>query len=496
MTAINMQKLKQATSRLPLWLQKLPSYTLAINHEVARQVLNEIADQNSSASGIASLVQQDPVLCLKLYLKVRRHLINTDTRIQGLEHLIGLMGTESIKLLINQAPKSNQTDRASSDSQRELYAASFFAAQLASQLLPEKHGTPGKIFFLPGMLLNAPLWLMWIAAPKLMELVKTTKKATQTTSPLESLFAKKLSFPIQDLLEQTHNFLPLPELSLKALTVRLDKNANFWGKVSYLPVTQLLAWMHKDISARRRLYAPETGLHLLNQYALAIYFDEQGRHIKRLSRLAARHLGTSEEDFNQAVIMIASALELPREMKGRFSPIYRYRSFHKELGIGKSNSNIAILKQYLLKLKQSKVRHNSLQLALEALTQGAEADRSMIFVVEENHLALKYQAGFTHVVLKDLEINFNDTGDLFAHLLKKPVVIIADKIKLPLVTKQLPAALAQHWQPRPCGIMSLFNNDKPCVIIICEHDDWSAQRHEHFKIVGKHLLSNLKQCEY
>ena len=496
MIATNMQKPKQANSRLPLWLQKLPCHTLAINHRVAKKVLNEIADQNSSAQSIASLIQQDPVLCLKLYLKLRRRLNNKNTRLQGLEHLISLMGTESIKLLINQAPKNNQANHATSDSQQELYAASFFAAQLARQLLPEKHGTPGKIFFLPAMLLNAPLWLMWIAAPKLMELVKTTKRGKKTTSPLESLFEKKLSFPIQDLLEQTHRYLPLPELSLKALTARLDKDTNFWGKVNYIPMTQLLPWMAQDIAAKRRLYAPETGLYLLNHYALAIYFDEQGRHIKRLGRLAARHLNISEDDFNQAVTTIASTLELPQEMKGRFSPIYRYRSFHKELSGDEANSSTAILKQYLFKLKQSKLSHNGLQLALEALTHGAEVQRSMIFVIEENRLSLKYQAGFTDTALKNLNVSLNDAGELFSYLLNQPVVVIADKLKLPLIAKQLPTALAQNWEPRPCGIMSLFNNDEPYAIIICEHYDWSAQRHEHFKIIGKHLLSNLKRCEY
>ncbi len=54
MTATNIQKSEQANSRLPLWLQKLPNHTLAINHRVAKKVLHEIADQNSSARRIAA----------------------------------------------------------------------------------------------------------------------------------------------------------------------------------------------------------------------------------------------------------------------------------------------------------------------------------------------------------------------------------------------------------------------------------------------------------
>jgi hypothetical protein len=497
MTTTNMQKSEQANSRLSLWLQKLPSHTLAVNHRVARKVLNEIADQNSSSTPIALLLQQDPVLCLKLYLQVKRKLNNKDTRIQGLEHLISLMGTESIKQLINQAPKDSQAKYAVSDSQQELYAASFFAAQLASQLLPKKHGTQGKLFFLPALLLNAPLWLMWVAAPKLMALVKTAKSENnKTTNPLEGLFEQKLSFPIHDLLEQTERYLPLPELSLKALTTRLDKDTEFWAKVNYIPMAQLLPWIANDSEAKRRLYAPEIGLYLLNHYALAVYFDKQGKHIKRLGRLAARHLGISEQDFNQDVITIASTLELPQEMKGRFSPLYRYRGLHKELSDDKVYSNTAILKQYLLKLKQSKVSNNSLQLALEAFMQGAEVQRSMIFVIKENRLILKYLAGFTGDALKNLNINFNDAGELFVHLLDQPVVIIADKRKLPRIVQQLPTALAQYWEPRPCGIMSLFNHGEPYAIVVCEHNDWSAQRHEHFTIIGKHLLHNLKHCDY
>ena len=183
-------------------------------------------------------------------------------------------------------------------------------------------------------------------------------------------------------------------------------------------------------------------------------------------------------------------------MKSSLSTIYRYSRLHKELSCEKANRSTYILKQYLFKLKQSKVSHNSLQLALEALTHGAEAQRSMIFVLEENRLSLKYQAGFTNTALKNLNISLNDAGELFSYLLNQPVVVIADKLKLPLITKQLPTALAQNWEPRPCGIMSLFNHGEPYAIIICEHYDWSAQRHEHFKTIGKHLLSNLKRCEY
>jgi hypothetical protein len=296
-------------------------------------------------------------------------------------------------------------------------------------------------------------------------------------------------------LEQNHTYLPLPELSLKALATRMNVYTDFWGKVNYIPMAQLLPWMAKDKVAKHRLYAPETGLYLLNHYALAIYFDKQGKHIKRLGRLAARHLNLSEHDFNHAVVTIASTLELPQEMKGRFSPLYRYRSLHKELSDDKAYSNTAIIKQYLLKLKQCKVSDDSLQLALEAFIQGAEVQRSMIFVIKDNRLLLKYQAGFTSDALKNLNINFNDAGELFTYLLDQPVTIIVDKLKLPRIEKQLPVALAQYWDPRPCGIMSLFSHGEPFAIVICEHHDWSAQRHEHFKIIGKHLLNNLKHCD-
>ncbi len=497
MTATNTHIVKSENSRLPLWLKKLPNHILAINHRVGKKVLAEIADQNSSAETIAALLQQDPVLCLKLYLYVSRKLQGKDTRIQGLEHLIGLMGTESIKQLIKDAPKDSQAKQATSSSQQELYAASFFAAQLASQLLPAKHGTQGKLFFLPAMLLNAPLWLMWLAAPKIMEFVKKTgSNIPQNPVGIESLFAQKLSFPIHDLLEKTHQYLPLPELSLRALTIRIDQNTRFWGKVNYSSMANLLNWVAKDKKAKQGLYAPEVGLYLIGHYALAIYFDNHGKHIKRLGRLAARHLGLSEQEFNQAVTSIASTLELPQEMKGRFSPLYRYRGLHKAISDNKANDKISILKQYLIQLKHSRISDNSLQLALEAFIQGAEVQRSMIFVIKENRLVLKCHAGYKGNALTNLNINFNDCGELFTHLLNQPVVIIADKPKLPRIVQQLPTALAQHWDPRPCGIMSLFSHGEPYAIAICEHNDWSAQRHEHFKLIGKHLLNNLKHCDY
>jgi hypothetical protein len=478
-----------ADKRLSLWLSKLPKHTLPLDAVVARKVLSAIRDPDSSAEQLALLIQQDPALSLKLFLKGYRQLRQRQGNIQGLVHLIGLLGLDQIKDIIDQNKKQDSF----CDGQRELFAASFFSAHLASHLLPIKHGTRAERFFLPSLLFNAPLWLMWSAAPKIMQYGQTL--TSRKKMPLEPVCQKSLGFSVHNLLEQTQVFLPLPETTLKALEIDFHQDMKLWAKASRLSPSAIGAWFEKNTSAKHKFYASETGLMLVNNFVLAVYLDWNGKHIRRFSRLLARHVGTSEEELSEVVANVATHLNLPNFMKGSFAPLYRFRGLHREVPQAKSSDTLAILKQYLQQLKATRNARRCLQLALEALAEGVQAQHCMILTIDNSRIRAPFCFGFGNTGVEDLNLDYYDCGQLFKSLLQKPMALSIDTSQLSRIEKQLPKALTHFWQPRPCGVMSLFQYNQPYAIIICDHQDWNEQRQQHFKAIGKQLNYSLKQCD-
>ncbi|MEO0443584.1 MAG: HDOD domain-containing protein [Pseudomonadota bacterium] len=479
--------------RLALWLDKLPKYTLPLNQAIASKTLRTLEDANSTAEQLASLVQQDPVLCLSLFLTAKRQLQARNGDIQGLVHLIGLLGLDQIKHTINRAKKEQKPCQG----RRELLAASLFSAHLALYLLPEKHGTRGERFFLPSLLFNAPLWLMWMAAPKLME--KAQVLASKKNRPLEPLCVKALGFSLHDLLDRTPSFLALPTLSVKALAIDFHQDMRLWAKIRQSRPSELASWFEKDKQAKQLFGSAETGLHLINHYVLAIYLDWHGKHIQRWTTLLARHLKIPELDLTHKVADIAARMELPDYLKGDVAPLYRYRAMHrsdaKQQSAADTRGNLNIIRQYLKQLRDTNNLGHCLQLAMEAMKTGAEVEHCFILkVVNKHHLEVPLCYGFTHNQLSSINIAYHDCGQVFKQLLNKPMALSVDKAKVPQIESRLPLALLKYWNPIPCGLMSLFHNGEPYAIVVCDHRDWNQERHKQFIAIGKQLSHTLKQC--
>ena len=311
-------------SRLSLWLNKLPQYRLPLNTEVAQRVHDELTDPNATAERLSNVIQQEPALCLSLFLCGQRQLQQRQGDIQSMVHLLGLLGLKQIETAVKVANKQHH----SSEGQRELFAASLFAAQLAEALLPLKHGARGSHFHLPSLLFNAPLWLMWAGAPKLMQ--RGQQLISKKQYPLKRVCKQALGFPLSALLKQTHRFLALPDLTLKALAIDPQQQLTLWATIARLDQATLKPWLERNRAAKRLFQARETGIYLINQYTLALYLDRHGKHKKRWSRLLCRHLGLEQAALDQHILRLARSTPMPQHLKGIYAPLYRVRGLHCE----------------------------------------------------------------------------------------------------------------------------------------------------------------------
>jgi len=200
-----------------------------------------------------------------------------------------------------------------------------------------------------------------------------------------ALSVKKLGFKLPDLLAQADRFVYLPETSHKALAINPTKDRHFWAKVHRLSETKLTQWFKQDKHARQYFYSIEMGIYLINQYAIAIYLDWNGKYIKRYRDLLSRYLHIEKEEFDELVLAVTENIDCPIQYKKSLAPLYRLRGLHKDPDntthtleasptTKKSNDVKTSLKTWCQKINKSQNVKSAIDNTLQALTEGIGAE--------------------------------------------------------------------------------------------------------------------------
>lgn len=481
-------------SRLLLWLNKLPNHVLGFNPSVAQAIKVEINDLESTSERLANLLQQDPALALSLYQYTHSKVEAKEGDIQSLVHMIGLMGIRHIEQTLTPTPKPLQLH----EGQKELYAASLFAAYLSKQLMPFKHGIIGERFFLPTLFFNAPLWLMWQAAPKIMGVIQQDSAKQHN---MTKVCNARLGFHLPKLLKRCEQFLQIPEQTVKALNIDIKKDAVLWAKLLRLPTKKLSLWFEKEKTAKHFFYSTEMGIYLVNHYVLALYFDLSGKHIKRFSQLLCKHLNLTQGELASLVSKTAIDIKLPQLFGEETTPQFRVRGLHRDedyIETEKTSNTISAAHTDPLELlRHAKTTQDALDLAHKAMVKLGTATQSFVFCRGKNtedSLKVIHYTGLKDGV-ESLTLKSTLCGQFFKKLLDKPVALIIKPDKIDSIKKQLPRPLLRFWSPRSFSIMSVHHNDQPLAIIGCNSGGWSDSQHLQFKRVGKTLIKTLKYCK-
>ncbi len=288
----------QRTSKRPslaLWLKKLPQSPLAIDFHVAKRTRWLLNDDDCSNDKLADAMKQDPVLCLKLFQFTDKRVQKKDGEIQSLMHLISLTGLN----LIGDTLQNAKTTEKHPDGLQELLSTSLFAAQLSGELMGEKFRCSKQRFFLPALFFNAPLWLIWSAAPKIMS--QGQLLASRRNKSYIHLSEKHLGFSLTELLKHSGKYIHLPHSTQKALAINPKEDIKLWAKLHHYNKKQLSALFSDDKQLLHYFFSIEMGIYLINQYALAIYLDWGGKHRQRYEKLLCRYLKLSRSAFRKQV---------------------------------------------------------------------------------------------------------------------------------------------------------------------------------------------------
>jgi hypothetical protein len=474
-------------SRLSIWLKKLPKNPLPINQTVANEVLSLLRDDNCNSPKLASCIQKDPLLCLKLFHGTEKQLNNKEGDIQHLVHLIGLVGMNKIEHVVNNSRKIASTP----DGFMEILSASLFAAHLASTLLNKKHNASSDRFFLPCLFFNAPLWLMWVAAPKTMAHGKIL--ASSKPQSYIALSVKKLGFKLPDLLEKADEIVLLPKMTLDALAINPTKKVHFWAKAHLLSDQKIAQWFADDKASRHFFYSVEAGIYLLNQYVIAIYFDWNGKYIQRCATLLCRHLGISDDELNATVIELALKTPLPSQFQGLLAPINRIRGLHRDpVDAFNQTTQSGDINAWREKIRQSDNPDTALAITMNALARGVGAEHCVIMAVDDHDIHTQTHYGFSDDDnIKNFHSDWHTEKNLFQQMIAKPCSLSVSSQDLSKVSAKMPTQFTQHCEVKPCGLLSVFHHEKPKALIYCDHNQWDKEKYQHFKAIGKELASTL-----
>jgi len=502
---------KPSLSKLPLWQQKLSTLDFPINSLVAKEMRDEINNPESTAQSLATLALQDPPLCLRLYQYAQEQLKARDGEAQSLVHIISLLGFDALSELIKTAPRETSLP----DGYYDIIAASLFAAQLAKILLPPKHGTLGERFFLPGLFFNSVLWGMWQLAPKMM--AQAQHLAGPGQQSLDLLGQQKLGFPLTALYQQAGTLFHLPRATQKALSIAPEKHLHLWAKAHRFSPKRLEQWLQTHSDDKQLFCAAETGIYLINHYCLAIYFDWQGKHRRRLSLLLAKHLTLSVEELDNCAYQSADTMELPKWLQGLHAPQSRLKGLHKEAipirtATAAPQKPAAQIHNQFQQRQQANTPNNAvkdmpwlkqcidqlnakespfanlqaiLQTTLQALQNGIGIGHCMIIKPNTDHTQLRHylNLGLESSPLSTLRQPIDHAGELLAALLKQAASLNITPASLAKRYQQLPDEFSDIQQPG--ALSSIFHQQQPVAIIYASDALWSKHHYHYFKLVGQ-----------
>jgi hypothetical protein len=472
-------------ARLAIWLNKLPQHPLPVDISIARQTLRLLDNEDCDCQQLARQIKQDPALCLKLFHCGDNALRGREGDIQHMAHLTSLLGFKRIENIVRECQHVSKRH----DGLYEIFGASLFAAQLASELLSVRHGAANERFFIPTLLFNAPLWLMWISAPKTM--AQGQHKVSREQYNFIQLGQKMLGFELPELFRKARTFVHLPKTTQKALEVYSGHSPHFWAKAHYLSPEKFEKWLKSDKQARQHLYCVEMGVYLLNQYALAVYLDWNGKSIQRYTRLLCRHLKMNEQMFNTTVLDLTMHMPLPHYLRGKLSPLQRLRGLHREETEDTQNNRIEL---WLKKIKACDTVDSALHQTLEALHKGVGAEHCIIMTINDEEIQIQSQYGYAQESpITSFHQSRVNLKNLFGQLIRQPACVIIPPEDLDKAAKKMPAQFTKYCELKPCGFLSVFHDNKPKALIYCGRSHWDQSTHHKFKIVGQSLSQTLKQ---
>lgn len=494
-------KKQPGQSRLDIWLKTLPKNPLPIDDKIAYKIRLLTRDIECDSHKLAELIKQDPILCLKLFHCAERGLKKAEDsaqqEVQNLVHLLGLIGLNKLEDIIQNSKRKDERTEIP-EGFREILSASLFSAHLAADLLATKHGSNTERFFLPSLFFNAPLWLMWIAAPKIM--TQGQNLASREKQSYIALSVKKLGFRLPDLLTRTHQFIHLPEITLKALSINPTKDINFWAKAHRFNREKLKNWLDNDKSSKLKFYSIENGIFLINQYVIAIYLDWSGKHIRRQKKLLCHYLSIEEHELDNVVINLAINLDFPNHLQGLLTPINRLHGFHRdkhyndpkeETNISKETKKIGL---WLQAIRKSNSVDTALKNTLNALSKGANIGHCVIMSVSDNDIHTQYCHGFDQKSpIKNFHQDRISPKNLFNQLAKKPSCLSIGTEKLNHIKQSISPQFLQYCPLKPCGLSSFFYREKPKAIIYCDDIQWDQKKKLQFKAISRELTKTLEK---
>ncbi len=500
-------------AHLTAWMRELENRPRSLNPHISNEVAHLLHEDDCTSDKLAKLIKQDPVLCLQLFEYAEQMLKGREGEVQHIVHLVSLIGLNAVEHQVRESSKNPALNKQAGF--QEIIAASIFAAHISASLLTDRHHANSERFFMSALLFNAPFWLMWGTSPKIMSRCQVLASRLQQRYPALSI--KKLGFSIPDLLSQSGSFIHLPVMTQKALMINPQKNIHLWAKALRYDDRALAQWFREDKTSRMFFNSVEMGIYLINQYVLAIYFDFNGKHIRRYSQLLGLHLRIDTDQLKEQCLNLASSVSLPNSIPQSATPLYRMRQLHRQppedqqkkpssktnnaavsntqsKPLKDAESSTLPINQYIRDIRSSHSIESAFNATLLACSKGIGTDHCLIMNVAQQAIKTQLCDGFTSdSAIMSLSCERNQQNNLFDQLTRKPACLSIAASDIDKASRKMPAAFVEALTLQPCAFLSIFQHQQAKAIIYCDHSQWDRQKQHQLKLIGKHLTQALER---
>lgn len=497
------------------WLRQLQPLLLPVDPRVKTAAIQKLLSPSGNADNVARLLQEDPVLVLRVVHSANKLLASSGNELKSLAHGISLLGTPATEQLLRSAPDYDRQAFPQLDEFRQQLGISLHAAtQAAGWADHHRHWADGDLF-LATLLQRAPIWALWQQAPEAMLALQQARLHNRGGGH-EWLEQQHLGCSIQSLAASAVQQWQLPGATRLSWFPSERGSNRQWILLSRIIPEQAPLALETIPPLQRLVNDSSLAIALANRLAETSHWDWFDRRTLRLQHILAVAMAEPLADAIALTHQLAAAASrlpgcaaLPapaarllcayrltdEQPRRPLQAVERERDEASDSAGEPDRDPLADAPEPLLRLISDLRRrpqlfndlHELFNQIVSCLCLNVGFERATVSLLNASNQELRtyYSCGCdTSPSLQNYRQQLS-SSDLFSKLLSKPLSLRLQADNYPQLWPLLPGTFKQACDCNRFVAMSLFVNRRPLALIYADRgvdgDDISDQHYDWFK---------------
>jgi len=280
---------KENPQGLSEWQDQLQEVALPVDPRVKTAALQKLNSSTGNATNIATILMEDPGMCLLLMREANKVLQRSDNETHSLSHTISLLGFPFVETLLRRAKDYDKKHFTHFAAYRQQLSTSLHAAyQVEAWAAKNPYWPTGEMFW-AALFQRAPNWALWCHAGEQM-LQLQHLRARHHSSSHSDLEVQVFGCKLHELNRLVSRRWNLPKLTQESWQLGTRGTARQWIMLSQIDYEQQKPAMENLPSLLRVCSSPAFGIALANQLADESEWDWNSSQTLRLQKILATAL--------------------------------------------------------------------------------------------------------------------------------------------------------------------------------------------------------------